>query len=120
MPRCPLPMTLRALRAARWTRTLLLLAAFAATAGSFGLHPEPESGPPVPTAGTSWTASLADDGGADACTACLAHRTISLTGLSVVSPTGSPLLEAPPVPAARRLRLFHPRLDDGRAPPTLL
>ncbi len=116
-------MIFRALRAARLGRTLLLAAAFVATAGSFGLHPEPES---VRAAAASdsrvaaWTAVPADAGGADGCTACLVHRTISLTDHVVFSPTGAPILDSPLVSTARRLRLFQPRLDDGRAPPTRL
>ncbi len=116
-------MTLRALRAARFARTLLLVAAFIATAGSFGLHPEPESAPAaaVPDSRVAtWTAMPSGSSGADACTACLVHRTISLPGLAVFSPAGAPILDSPLVRSARRLRLFHPRLDDGRAPPTRL
>lgn len=116
-------MTLRALRAARWARTLLLAAAVITTAGSFGLHPEPESALPTDASASgapSWTAVNPGSGAADGCTACLSHRTISFVGLAVFSPAGAPVLEAPPGRTARRLRLFEPLLDDGRAPPTLL
>ncbi|MDQ2969919.1 MAG: hypothetical protein M3R34_02160 [Acidobacteriota bacterium] len=110
---------LQAVRAARWARVLLLAAAFLAVAGSFGLHPEPDALRPLGTAALAWTATGTAASGAHDCFACLAHRSVSLAGLSVFAPTAARSVGAPvPIPA-RHIRLFTPRLDDGRAPPSL-
>ena len=110
---------LQAVRAARWARILLLAAAFLAVAGSFGLHPEPDAMRPLGAVASAWTAEETAASGAHDCLACLAHRSVSLARLSVFAPTAARSVRAPvPIPA-RRIRLFTPRLDDGRAPPPL-
>jgi hypothetical protein len=112
---------LRALRSSRSGRGLLFAAALLAVTGSFGLHPEPASDSAVADfTGPAWTGSAVEAASGHGCTACLAHRNVSLSGLAVFAPTSGVALGAPvPVPA-RGLRLFLPRLDDGRAPPALL
>lgn len=114
---------LRALRAERFARFLLLAAALLAVSGSFGLHPEPggnAAGTPadIRDAGL-WTPASIDVADADVCLACLAHRSVSLSALCVFTPTAARVIGAPDARAARPLSLYNPRLDDGRAPPPL-
>jgi len=107
-------------RTARLGRAILLLAAVFAVAGSFGLHPEPASelaAPPPAGSAPSWTASLDGTSGADPCTACLAHRFVSLTGPAVFTPAGTSAIPVAALPPARLLSLSAPRFIDGRAPP---
>jgi hypothetical protein len=110
----------QAFRTAPLGRAVLLLAAVFAVAGSFGLHPEPASELAPPPAGSapSWTASLEGTSGADPCTACLAHRFVSLTGPADFSPAGTSAIPLAALPPARLLALSAPRFIDGRAPPS--
>jgi hypothetical protein len=113
-----------AFRSARLGRAVLLLAAVFAVAGSFGLHPEPASELAPPLAALSqgsapvWTAAPGSEGQTDPCTACLAHRFVSLTGLAVFSPAGTAAIPVAPLPQARLLPLSAPRFVEGRAPPS--
>ncbi|HXM75561.1 MAG TPA: hypothetical protein VN971_02175, partial [Thermoanaerobaculia bacterium] len=118
VPRCRTAM-LQAVRAARWARILFLAAAFLAVAGSFGLHPEPDTLRPFAASASAWTATGTAASGAHDCFACLAHRSMSLARLSVFAPTAARSVGASVPLPARRIRLFTPRLDDGRAPPPL-
>lgn len=109
-----------AFRTARLGRAVLLLAAVFAVAGSFGLHPEPANdlAPPLPAGSApAWTSSLDSGGEADPCTACLAHRFVSLTGPADFTPAGTSAIRLPPLPHARLLPLSAPRFIEGRAPP---
>jgi len=109
-----------AFREAPLGRALLLLAAAFAVAGSFGLHPEPASDLGAPfSAGSApaWTVSPSEDGRADPCTACLAHRSVSLTRLAVFAPAGTAAIPVAALPPARLLPLSEPRFIEGRAPP---
>lgn len=112
---------LQATRMARWTRVLLFAAALAAITGSFGLHPEPATEICAPARAGSvpaWTPSLQTDQ-ADGCTACLAHRSVSLTRLGVFSAAGVHVPRVAPLPQARLIPLSAPRFIEGRAPPSL-
>ena len=107
-------------RTARLGRAVLLLAAIFAVAGSFGLHPEPdgELAAPLPEGSAPvWSASLDGTAQADPCTACLAHRFVSLTGPAVFSPAGTSAIPLAALPPARPLPLCAPRFIEGRAPP---
>ena len=111
----------RAFRTARLGRAVLLLAAVFAVAGSFGLHPEPVADlgtPPAPGSSPLWTAGATSSDSADPCTACLAHRFVSLTRLSVFAPAGTQAIPLPPIPQSRLLTLSAPRFIEGRAPPS--
>ena len=114
----------RAFRSAPLGRLVLLVAAVFAVAGSFGLHPEPASDLAAPLAAFSpgsapvWTATPGDDGQTDPCTACLAHRYVSLTGLTIFSPAGTAAIPVALLPPARLLPLRAPRFVEGRAPPS--
>jgi hypothetical protein len=111
----------RAFRTARLGRAVLLLAAVFAVAGSFGLHPEPVADLGAPAgAGSSplWAAGAPSDGSADPCTACLAHRSVSLTRLAIFAPAGTRAIPLPAPPQRRLLALSAPRFIDGRAPPS--
>ena len=113
---------LQAVRMARWTRVLLFAAALVATAGSFGLHPEPGAPPRALSSAADapvWTADSPDATAAHGCFACLAHRNVSLSGLAVFAPSAARAVGAAVIAPTRPLRLFSPRLDDGRAPPAL-
>ncbi len=113
---------LQAVRKARFTRVLLFAAALAAIAGSFGLHPEPGAPPravsSMPDA-LSWIADSPDPSAGHGCLACLAHRDVSLSGLAVFAPAPARAVSSFIAVPTRPLRLFAPRLDDGRAPPAL-
>jgi hypothetical protein len=111
----------RAFRTARLGRAVLLLAAVFAVAGSFGLHPEPVADLGAPAvAGSSpvWTAAAPEGDSDDPCTACLAHRFVSLTRLAVFAPAGTHAIPLPPFPQSRLLPLSAPRFIEGRAPPS--
>lgn len=113
---------LQAVRVARWSRALLFAAAVVAIAGSFGLHPEPGAGVPAlsPVAGApAWTAERPDASTTHGCFACLAHRNVSMPGLAVFAPSAARAVGSAIVGSTRALRLFAPRLGDGRAPPAL-
>ena len=113
-----------AFRAARLGRAALLLAAAFAVAGSFGLHPEPGGDLRAArsvfagSSGRAWTAVPDSDGQTDPCTACLAHRSVSLTGLAVFAPAGTAAIPVDALPHARLLLLSAPRFIEGRAPPS--
>ncbi|MEO8190514.1 MAG: hypothetical protein ABI682_09230 [Acidobacteriota bacterium] len=113
---------LQAVRMARWTRVLLFAAALAAITGSFGLHPEPGA-PPRALSSTpdapAWAADSADPFASHGCLACLAHRDVSLSSLAVFAPAPARAVDSFVAVPTRLLRLFAPRLDDGRAPPAL-
>ena len=113
-----------AFRSARLGRAVLLLAAVFAVAGSFGLHPEPASDLGTPLTGLSpgsapvFSAPAGGDTQTDPCTACLAHRYVSLTGLAVFTPAGTAAIPVAPLRQARLLPLSAPRFVEGRAPPS--
>ncbi len=112
---------LRAFRTAPLGRAVLLVAASFAVVGSFGLHPEPATEIYAPARAGSvpaWTASPQTDQ-ADGCTACLAHRSVSLTRLGVFAAAGVPVLRVAPLPQPRLIPLSAPRFIEGRAPPSL-
>ena len=114
---------LQAVRMARWSRVLLFAAALVAIAGSFGMHPEPGAAPPAlsTAAGApAWTADSTDASSTHGCFACLAHRNVSLSGPAVFAPSAARAVGAAVLVPTRALRLFAPRLDDGRAPPALV
>jgi hypothetical protein len=109
---------LRACRAARSGRVLLLAAALLALAGSFGLHPEPLAEEGVPSsAAPEWSTGASTDSATHGCMACLAHRSVSLSGLAVYVPASDATHAAPPAAAVEPVRVFASRTVDGRAPP---
>ncbi len=111
----------QALRTARLGRAALLFAAVFAVAGSFGLHPEPagDLGAFLPVGSApAWTVAIDSGDRADPCTACLAHRFVSLTRLAVFSPAGTAAIPLAPLAQAAPHSLSAPRFIDGRAPPS--
>jgi hypothetical protein len=112
---------LQRFRTARLGRAALLFASVFAVAGSFGLHPEPANnlGAPLPAGSApAWTVSIDSGNQTDPCTACLAHRFVSLTRLAVFSPAGTAAIPLTPLAQAAPRSLSAPRFIDGRAPPS--
>src|SRR5215467_14695668 len=69
-------------RITRLARAAALAAGFLVVTGSFGLHPEPDSGSPASTE-NHWAASEASaEATPHACLACLAHRAVPLLRLN--------------------------------------
>jgi len=113
---------LRSCRDARPIRFLLLAAAIFAVTGSFGLHPEPLGSEEVPTASADrpeWDAGSSANEPSHGCLACLAHRSVSLTGLAVFVPAFVLPRAACVVSPLARIRRLPAPTDDGRAPPSL-
>src|SRR6266508_1948045 len=110
----------RALRKARFAQIVLLTAGVLAVSGSFGLHPEPEgSGVRVSSRG-GWNAL--DRSGVAAphdCFLCLAHKSISLPGLSAVVLQPGRAVNAIPAAAPSLLERLEGHPCESRAPPAL-
>jgi len=106
-------------RITRLARAAALAAGFLVVTGSFGLHPEPDSGSPASTE-NHWAASEASaEATPHACLACLAHRAVPLPRLNAVvlapRPASPALACADPVSIAR----LEAKPREGRAPPAL-
>jgi|GEM_PF-2491665 len=110
----------RALRKARTTQIVLLVAGLLAVSGSFGLHPEPGGSTARVADRQGWKA-LDQSAAAEThdCYLCLSHRSVSLPRLAAVVLQSVAAVGAKPAAAPSPLgRLeFHPR--EGRAPPAL-
>jgi hypothetical protein len=109
------------MRRARFGQFALILAGFLAVSGSFGLHPEPESGQAAALAGTEWHApELGAETNPHICVACLSHRSISLPrpAAVVLQPASAvtPTRDDAPSPLGR----LEVQAREGRAPPPLI
>lgn len=112
----------RALRVARCGKIALWIAGFLAVCGSFGLHPEPPAvqASLLAHSAPGWHGNAAGDGNAThGCLACLAHRSVSVTGLTGVVLRPASSSGAPALPRVSPPISLEARPHDGRAPPAL-
>ena len=116
----PTKMSIRRSRIAPAVQALLCVAVLMSLAGALGLHPEPDlvDGSLSTAPERTWSQDAARAASSD-CPICLAHRPVSLAGLSgvLLEPgayrTDAALLE-PICPS-----LSIPRRHEGRAPPAV-